>query len=255
MIDHNLLKDFFVEDYTYTNYKDLDENNGRFGKTPEFPNGVYAYFATEDFPYFIGNTYRSNTLSENLTLNQSFDFNNSDLLRNTLPYKISDNYADNDFIIETSEFTNQESIVESVTSGNVNEFSIINPGSDYKVNDVLNFDDKNTGGGGLIAKVSSISGKDIVKLDTTVQTYENSIFTWNNDNQVKVTILPSHDLLNGDFVVISGFSTSLNKLNNSYKIGVSSYYSNVFKKYSKLNRRIFDRNLCYSNSNKGICRK
>ena len=229
-------EEFFVEDYTYTNSGDLDENNGRFGKTPEFPNGVYAYFATLDsvtlnpkFPYFIGNTYRSNTLSENSILNQSFDFNNSNLLRNTLPYKISDNYADNDFIIETSEFTNQESVVESVTSGNVNEFNIINPGSDYKVNDVLNFDDKNTGGGGLIAKVSSISGKDIVKLDTTVQTYENSIFTWNNDNQVKVTILPYHDLLNGDFVVISGFSTSLNKLNNYYKIGVSSYYSNVLK--------------------------
>ena len=44
------------------------------------------------FPYFIGNTYRSNTLSENSILNQSFDFNNSNLLRNTLPYKISDNY-------------------------------------------------------------------------------------------------------------------------------------------------------------------
>jgi hypothetical protein len=47
----------------------LDENNGRFGKTPEFPNGVYAYFATlevgtlePEFPYFIGNTYGSNTL-------------------------------------------------------------------------------------------------------------------------------------------------------------------------------------------------
>ena len=226
---------FFVEDYTYTNSGDLDENNGRFGKTPEFPNGVYAYFATLDsvsnpkFPYFIGDKYRTNTLEENLTLDQSFDFNNSDLLRNTLPYKISDDYADNDFIIETSEFTNQESVVESVTSGNVNEINIINPGSNYKVNDVLNFDDKNTGGGGLIARVSSISGKDIVKLDTTVQTYENSIFTWNNDNQVKVTILPYHDLLNGDFVVISGFSTSLNKLNNSYKIGLSSYYSNVLK--------------------------
>jgi hypothetical protein len=33
----------------------LDENNGRFGKTPEFPNGVYAYFATLDLsliPHF-----------------------------------------------------------------------------------------------------------------------------------------------------------------------------------------------------------
>jgi hypothetical protein len=83
---------FFVEDYEYTNSGDLDENNGRFGKTPEFPNGVYAYFATLDdfltpkFPYFIGNKYRSNTLKENSTLNQTFDFNRSNLLRNTLPY-------------------------------------------------------------------------------------------------------------------------------------------------------------------------
>jgi len=225
---------FFVEDYTYTNSGDLDENNGRFGKTPEFPNGIYAYFATLDsvslnpkFPYFIGDKYRTNTLEENSTLNQSFDFNNSDLLRNTLPYKISDNYADNDFIIETSDFTNQESIVESVTSGNVSEFSIINHGSDYKVNDVLNFDDTNTGGGGLTAKVSSISGKDIVKLETSIETYENSIFSWNNDNQIKVTILPNHSLFNNDFVTISGFSTNLSNLNNSYKIQVSSYYTNL----------------------------
>jgi hypothetical protein len=53
---------FFVEDYEYTNSGDLDENNGRFGKTPEFPNGVYAYFAilntslVSEFPYFIGNS-------------------------------------------------------------------------------------------------------------------------------------------------------------------------------------------------------
>ena len=73
---------FFVEDYNYTNFGDLDENNGRFGITPDFPNGVYAYFSTiavEDlepqFPYFIGNKYRSNILEENSTLDQSFNFN------------------------------------------------------------------------------------------------------------------------------------------------------------------------------------
>ena len=38
---------FFVEDYTYSDDKgDLDEHNGRFCKTPEYPNGVYAYFCT-----------------------------------------------------------------------------------------------------------------------------------------------------------------------------------------------------------------
>jgi len=227
---------FFIEDYKYTNSGDLDENNGRFGKTPEFPNGVYAYFATinpdslePQFPYFIGNKYRSNTLEENSTLDQSFNFNGSNLLRNTLPYKVSDNYASNDFIIETNDFTKQQSIVVSVTEGNVNDFDIISSGSNYRVGDILTFNSTNTQGGGLIAKVESISGKDIVQLNTSVQTYENSIFTFGREGEVDVTILPYHNLLNNDFVTISGFSTNLSKLNNSYRIGVSSYYSNLLK--------------------------
>ena len=227
---------FFVEDYKYTNSGDLDENNGRFGKTPEFPNGIYAYFPTlevaslePEFPYFIGNTYGSNTLKENSILDQSFNFNNSKLLRNTFPYKVSDNYASNDFIIKTNEIKDQKSIIESVSVGSVNDFDIINSGSNYKVNDVLNFDDTGTEGGGLIAKVSTINGKDIVELNTSVQSYQNSIFTWNNDREVKVTILPNHNLSDNDYVVISGFSTNLSKLNNSYQINVPSYYSNALK--------------------------
>ena len=229
---------FFVEDYQYTNFGDLDENNGRFGKTEEFPNGVYAYFATlafesgtlkPQFPYFIGNKYRSNTLEENSIIDQSFNFNTSNLLRNTFPYKVSDNYANNDFIIETNEITRQKSTIESVSVGYVNDFDIINCGSDYKVNDSLNFDNTDTEGGGLIAKVSSIKGKDIVELNTSMQTYLDAIFTWNNDREVKVSILPNHNLSNNDQVIISGFSTNLSKLNGSYQIGVSSYYSNVLK--------------------------
>ena len=227
---------FFVEDYVYANSGDLDENNGRFGKTPEFPNGIYAYFAPlkvgtlePQFPYFIGNSYRSNTLGENSILDQSFDFNGSNLLRNTLPYKVSDNYAGNDFIVETNEIKRQRSIAESVTVGNINDFDIINSGSNYKVNDVLTFDDTNTEGGGLISRVSSIEGKDIVKVNTSVQTYEGAIFTWNSDKEIKIFILPNHNLLDNDYVAISGFSTNLSKLNNFYQIGVSSYYSNVLK--------------------------
>ena len=37
---------FFVEDHVFDESGDLDIHNGRFGKTPEFPNGIYAYFAT-----------------------------------------------------------------------------------------------------------------------------------------------------------------------------------------------------------------
>jgi hypothetical protein len=55
----------FVEDFEYASSppSDLDEHNGRYCVTPEFPNGTYAYFITVDsqnnpvYPYIIGNTF------------------------------------------------------------------------------------------------------------------------------------------------------------------------------------------------------
>ena len=219
---------FFVEDYQYDGSGDLDKNNGRFSKTLDFPNGVYAYYATIDpvtgdptFPYFIGDTYRSNTLKENSTLNQEFDFNNSSLVRNTFPYKISEEFADNDFIIETNEIKRQKIIVDSISEGSITGFDIINPGENYKVGDSLLFDNENTNGGGLQAKVSSIEGKEINNIQTITETFENSTFVWEKD-KVRVYILPSHTLSNQDYITISGFSTSiLSKLNNLFKVNVS----------------------------------
>jgi hypothetical protein len=54
----------FMEDYIYTaSSGDLDQRNGRFCVTPEYPSGTYAYFATIDapltpaFPYTFYKTY------------------------------------------------------------------------------------------------------------------------------------------------------------------------------------------------------
>jgi hypothetical protein len=42
----------FTQDYEYVaGLGDLDECNGRFGVTPEFPNGIYHYYITEGYPY------------------------------------------------------------------------------------------------------------------------------------------------------------------------------------------------------------
>ena len=53
-----------VEDYIYdSSVGTLDEHNGKFAVTPEYPNGTYAYFMTEDssgnpaYPYAIGPTF------------------------------------------------------------------------------------------------------------------------------------------------------------------------------------------------------
>lgn len=43
----------FQQDWVYVEGSgDLDECNGRFGVTPEFPSGIYHYFATDSYPYF-----------------------------------------------------------------------------------------------------------------------------------------------------------------------------------------------------------
>jgi hypothetical protein len=56
----------YIEDFEYVaGLGDLDQHNGRTCNTPEYPNGIYAYFVTVDptdtdvavYPYIIGPTY------------------------------------------------------------------------------------------------------------------------------------------------------------------------------------------------------
>jgi len=58
----------FIDDYEYLFRSEsifLDEYNGRFTKTPEYPDGIYAYFVTINtngtsaFPYVVGPNYYS----------------------------------------------------------------------------------------------------------------------------------------------------------------------------------------------------
>jgi len=60
-----------TSDYIYdASVGTLDEYNGKFGVTPEYPNGTYAYFMSEDgsgnpvFPYIIGPRYYGAPLFE-----------------------------------------------------------------------------------------------------------------------------------------------------------------------------------------------
>jgi len=66
----------FKEDYGFTtpvapDY--LDEHNGRFCITPEYPNGIYCYFATINsnwnsaYPYLVGPTYYGTKVAAKVT--------------------------------------------------------------------------------------------------------------------------------------------------------------------------------------------
>jgi hypothetical protein len=66
-VDANNLKKYpmgiFVQDYMYNSGSDLDQHNGRYCCTPEYPDGTYAYFCSVDenlnpvYPYVIGDSF------------------------------------------------------------------------------------------------------------------------------------------------------------------------------------------------------
>ena len=220
----------FVEDYKFDNSGDLDEHNGRFEITNEFPNGTYVYHATvtgggniPTFPFFIGNTFRSKSIDFNFNnnLQTNFDFNANDLLRNTLPYKVSDEFANNDFIVETSEIQDQKIEITSISSGSITGFDIISGGSDYKVGEFLKFDNKDNQGDNLVSFISKIDGKNISSITTEIEENSNSVITW-SDGTINVFTESNHNLKNNDIVTISSLSNDISSLNDSFKIGVTT---------------------------------
>jgi hypothetical protein len=68
---------YFREDYEYVAHPSdptyLDAHNGRFCITPEYPNGIYCYFATVDanhnsaYPYVVGPTFYGNVTASKVT--------------------------------------------------------------------------------------------------------------------------------------------------------------------------------------------
>ena len=64
----------YLEDYAYlSGAGTLDQYNGRFTVTPDYPQGTYAYFATLDasggaaYPYLVGPTYYGAVATDNLS--------------------------------------------------------------------------------------------------------------------------------------------------------------------------------------------
>ena len=234
---------FFIEDFTYVDgVGDLDEHNGRFAATPEFPNGVYAYYTTVEttpinnptspfngvrrpvFPYIIGDSYHSKPDTFNTSDNsQDIDPATLDLVRNTTPYNI----AEYEFVSNSNKNTTLNSKIVKTKTGSVERIDIILTGKDYNVNDKLVFDNKDTGGTGAIGKVKRITGPGITTFTSTVTTYPNTTLLVKNQTVTGITTFP-HGIPNKANVEIIGISTDTHRaLEARTKIDVPSVRSGI----------------------------
>lgn len=233
---------FFVEDYEHRNTNEnsiLDEYNGRFCITPEFPNGTYAYFSTFDknssnsfngykipaFPYIIGNKYRSrpNEFNFNRSSNQDdINLNDTRWVRNTIPYNLDKNYNSYPYI-SLPNLLNQTVNIKYASSGSIENVGIITGGDLYKVNDNIIFDDNRTGGFGFASKVSRILGKPVNTISVAstflynVQIYPSPL----SKNSFIVESESPHNFNDDDIISISGLNTTTSSFNLPYTINVS----------------------------------
>jgi hypothetical protein len=154
----------FVDDYEWkpsvnTGGTELDENNGRFCVTPDYPNGIYAYFLTIDsnnnpvFPYILGKNYYS------LPVDSNYNSNISQLdipvtAKRLKTPKIEDN---GDGVI---------AIIKSVTKGGISEANVERSTNNFTVGSLVRVNNTGTEGSGATASVSSVVGKDVLSLQS-----------------------------------------------------------------------------------------
>ena len=152
-----------------------------------------------------------------------FDFNNSNLIKNTFPHNVGEKFADNDFLVGSHELIRQITEVQSVSKGEIESLTILNSGLGYRVGDLtLTFDNTGTNGTGFSAEVSELVELGVSSIETRLDKFEDLVFTWSDENIVNAGISTYIELNDNDFVFVSGLSTSIQNLTDSFNIGVST---------------------------------
>ena len=230
---------YFVDDYIFTNDGDLDEFNGRFCKTPEYPDGVYAYFCTIQatnssefpfvntrepaFPYILNNfKYKKDSFNQNPSSTQSLPILNSgDLIRNTYNYKFGFANSNYDYLT-TSQIDETELIIRTTVESGITTVNVIDPGENYKVNDKIRFNNQNSGGSEATAKVRTLVGSGLSTLSYNRLVVSDIEFVY-GDRTVVGVATTAHNLTNNDLVIVGGIGTGeLKFIQGPRTIAVSS---------------------------------
>jgi len=210
------LPGFFISDYEYVEgLGTLDKYNGRFCVTPEFPNGVYAYFCTMAknrnpvFPYFVGNFYKYKPEQDNfnLKINQDLEFNNLNISKHTLPYGVENKENYYEYFNFNQKSNLGEILITNTSRGKLSDILVVNGGFDYSIGDRISFNNSNTGGFGALAEVSELSGVGITSIQSSSQIIPDVTLTYENGSVVGIATT-THNIKDQSFIRISGVSTS-----------------------------------------------
>ena len=240
---------FFINDFVYENKTSesvLDENNGRHCVTPDFPNGTYAYFATiasddadtqspftnfrrPKFPYLVGDNFHAKPEEFNfqkVSNQDDFRINTTDYIKNTNPYNFFDDRDIQYRYLSLPANLTQKIEVKNAARGGITRVGIVTGGNNYKVGDPVVFNESDTGGGGVSARVSHVLGKPVDSVSVATSSIENVEFYPNGKGRYLLFSDNPHNLSNVDTISISGITTTASDLEGIYAAGIGT---NVYK--------------------------
>jgi hypothetical protein len=232
----------FLEDYNYVGNGDLDIHNGRYCKTPEYPDGVYAYFATINstiessgplngyrkpvFPYVIGDSYKSKPISynfERLSNTLFYNINDSSWVRYTGHLGLLNKRTRYSGFLQPDDFSEGFTKVEDVSSGQVTDLVVVSSGDNYSLSDQIFFDNQNTGGSGAYAQISELGGKKVDNIQYNEFVLENVQFSpFKSDGRYVGFGSTSHGYKDGDIVSIQNVNILSTQFGKTYPIGVTT---------------------------------
>ncbi len=239
---------FFIEDYKYVPSDDesvLDENNGRFCVTPEFPKGTYAYFATFEsvtassgifkdykspsFPYLIGNSFNSQPNAFNFKRKSNQDdlnLNKTEWVRNTYPYAFNKDYSGYSYVSQSYDYVPQDSTIDFAKKGTIDAIGILTGGSGYAVDDKVVFDKAIKNNFNASAKVAKVASPGIGTVSVTNTTFSDIEFyplAKENSRDTLVGIYTDNlGLFDRSIVSLAGVNTTASNVDGTYHIGIST---------------------------------
>ena len=204
----------FTQDYYYADdVGDLDANNGRFCVTPEYPEGIYAYFVTEDssqvpqYPYLFGENFYSLPLESNYKNFQT---------HNDLP-KFGRRLRTSGL---SQNGVKTRAKIKEVSSGSITGFKVFSSSDNFSPGGNVLLDNTGTSGRDAVGVITDVKGKDVSSIKATdaqkvakIQITENC-FVFNGDTITQPATGASGtavgDTLDGKIIVLENVSGDFN---------------------------------------------
>ncbi|MFZ9728178.1 MAG: YHYH protein, partial [Candidatus Nanopelagicaceae bacterium] len=154
----------FIDDYRWvpsvnSGITELDENNGRFCVTPDYPNGTYAYFISVDnsdeptFPYILGKNFYSLPVDSNY---------NSNISQDDIPVGLKSLRTDNSER-NGSQFSG---FIQDVKSGNITSTYVEDSTNNFSPGNTVHIDNNATNGSGAVVSVEQVTGETVVSVES-----------------------------------------------------------------------------------------